>query len=69
MQQLLPRERGNEETLFKQPVKATRTKQAAYLREPAFQAGCRGFEPRLPLSPLQLTPLKALIRLIPRYLF
>jgi hypothetical protein len=32
MQQLLPCERENEETLFKQPVKATRIKQAAFLR-------------------------------------
>ena len=38
-----------EEAPLNKPVKATRIKQAAFLREPAFQAGCRGFEPRLPL--------------------
>jgi hypothetical protein len=39
MQQLLPCERENEETLLKQPVKAIRIKQAVILRTPAFQAG------------------------------
>jgi hypothetical protein len=39
MQQLLPCEREDEETLFNQPVKAIRIKQAAFLQTPAFQAG------------------------------
>jgi hypothetical protein len=44
------------------------TERAATVRHPAFQAGCRGFEPRLPLLPLQLYTLHALLRLIPRHL-
>ena len=49
MQQLLSRVLKNEQALLDQPVKAIRIKQAVILRAPAFQAGCRGFEPRLPL--------------------
>ena len=39
----------NEDALLNQPVKAGCDKQAVILQPPAFQAGCRGFEPRLPL--------------------
>jgi hypothetical protein len=49
VQQLLSRVRENEGALLNQPVVAVCVKQAAILRAPAFQAGCRGFEPRLPL--------------------
>jgi hypothetical protein len=49
VQQLLSRMRENEGAPTNQPVVAICIKQAAILRAPAFQAGCRGFEPRLPL--------------------
>ena len=41
--------RENEEAPFKQPAAAVCAKQAVILQPPASQAGCRGFEPRLPL--------------------
>jgi hypothetical protein len=41
------------------------SKRAVIMQQTAFQAGCRGFEPRLPLLPLQLSLLKALFRLNP----
>src|SRR5712691_1189238 len=34
----------------KPPVEPFRKKRAVIVQPPAFQAGCRGFEPRLPLS-------------------
>ena len=52
VQQILSRVRENEGALLNQPVVAICVKQAAILRAPAFQAGCRGFEPRLPLHRL-----------------
>ena len=64
VQQLLSRVRENEGAPVKQPVAAVCVKQAAIVRPPAFQAGCRGFEPRLPLLPLQLSLFNALLRLI-----
>jgi hypothetical protein len=54
--------------LVKALLEPDESKRATLLRRSAFQAGCRGFEPRLPLLPLQLTLLKALLRLISRNL-
>ena len=68
VQQLLSRVRENEGAPTNQPVVAVCVKQAVILRPPAFQAGCRGFEPRLPLLPLQLSIPEGLLRLIPRHI-
>src|SRR5258708_22259437 len=38
--------------LFLRPQKPIHTRRSAILGHPAFQAGCRGFESRLPLSSL-----------------
>jgi hypothetical protein len=51
---------------MKPAVRPMYSERAVITQPPAFQAGCRGFEPRLPLLPLQFAPLKALLRLIPR---
>ena len=50
VQQLLSRVRENERAPLNQPVVAGCGRQAVIVRTPAFQAGCRGFEPRLPLQ-------------------
>ena len=36
--------------IVKEPIEPFYGKRASFLRIPAFQAGCRGFEPRLPLQ-------------------
>ena len=46
---LLPAQRQFQEYLFDRLPQPIYTERAAILRHPAFQAGCRGFEPRLPL--------------------
>jgi hypothetical protein len=45
--------------LFFRPLKTIHTGRPTILGHPAFQAGCRGFEPRLPLSPLNRRPCSA----------
>ncbi len=65
---LMSAQREFEEYLIDRLPKPICTGRAAILRRPAFQAGCRGFEPRLPLLPLQLHSSHALLRPIPRYL-
>jgi hypothetical protein len=65
---LLPAQREFQKYLFDRLPKPIYTGRAAILRNPAFQAGCRGFEPRLPLLPLQLCLMKALIRLVHEFL-
>ena len=46
---LLSAQRQFEEFLFDRLLQPIYTERAVSLRHPAFQAGCRGFEPRLPL--------------------
>ncbi len=43
-------QREFEKYLFDRHPQPTYTGRAVFLRHPAFQAGCRGFEPRLPLQ-------------------
>jgi hypothetical protein len=49
--------------VFTPPGKRIHEKRAVILYVPAFQAGCREFEPRLPLFSLQSPLLKELLRL------
>jgi len=46
----LSAQRELQEHLIDRPGQPIYTKRVAILGHPAFQAGCRGFEPRLPLS-------------------
>jgi hypothetical protein len=65
---LLSAQHEFEKYLFDRLLQPIYTERAAILRHPAFQAGCRGFEPRLPLLPLLLFLLKVLLRLIPKHI-